>query len=383
MLGTGRAIPKNAVGSTTWLRSARERLITWYRRHARKLSWRGTRDPYAVWVSEIMLQQTQVATVERYYPRFLEAFPTIASLAAAPEDRVLRLWEGLGYYRRARQLHAAAKQIVVEYGGTFPRDIEAVRALPGIGRYTAGAILSIAFDQRQPILEANTIRLLSRLLAYRGDPTSSAGQQLLWQLAEALLPQQDCGQFNQALMELGSLICTPRHPQCEACPLQLLCPTRREGLQDVIPAPKRRPQMEDLHEVAVIVVRRGQVLLRKCADGERWAGLWDFPRFGVTTDNGSPISRQIADNIRRLTGIEVSSLQHATTLRHGVTRFRIKLDGYIAKFESAAKKNDMQSQQWVRPTDLEEFPLSTTGRKLAKFWRKHLAAEKTAKRRAR
>lgn len=382
MSGARRAIPKNAVGSTAWLRSARQRLIAWYRRHARELSWRGTRDPYAVWVSEIMLQQTQVATVERYYPRFLKAFPTIAALAASPEDRVLRLWEGLGYYRRARQLHAAAKQIVAEHGGVFPCDIEAVRALPGIGRYTAGAILSIAFDQRQPILEANTIRLLSRLLAYRGDPTSSAGQRLLWQLAESLLPQRDCGQFNQALMELGSLVCTPRDPNCDACPLQALCPTRRDGLQNDIPAPKRQPEMEDLHEAAVMVVRRGQVLLRKCTAGERWAGLWDFPRFGVAADNGQPIPQQIAEQVRRLTGIEISSLRHVTTLRHGVTRFRIKLDGYLAEFESAAKKNGLQSQRWVKPTDLEKFPLSTTGRKLAKFWRDQMPAGKTTKRRA-
>jgi A/G-specific adenine glycosylase len=329
-----------------------------------------------------MLQQTQVATVERYYPRFLEAFPTIAALAAAPEDRVLRLWEGLGYYRRARQMHAAAKKIVAEHGGEFPHDIEAVRGLPGIGRYTAGAILSIAFDQRQPILEANTIRLFSRLLAYRGDPTSTAGQQLLWQLAESILPQRNCGQFNQALMELGSLVCTPRDPKCEACPLQLLCPTRREGLQDVIPAQKRQPQMEDLHEAAVIIVRRGQVLLRKCAAGERWAGLWDFPRFGLATNNGNSVSQQIAENVRQLTGVEIASPRHVTTLRHGVTRFRIKLDGYIAEFESATKKGNAQTQQWVRSADLEAFPLSTTGRKLAKFWHATEVAEKTAKRRA-
>jgi A/G-specific adenine glycosylase len=205
---------------------------------------------------------------------------------------------------------------------------------------------------------------------------------LLWQLAEAILPQRDCGHFNQALMELGSLVCTPREPKCDACPLQLLCPTRREGLQGVIPAPKRQPQMEDLHEVAVIIVRHGQVLLRKCAEGERWAGLWDFPRFGVTAGNGPSLTQQIADRIRQLTGVEFTSLQHVTTLRHGVTRFRIKLDGYIAEFERAGKKNGEQTQQWVKSGDLESFPLSTTGRKLAKFWHTHGATGKTATRRA-
>src|SRR5262245_39075723 len=298
MPATKRTIADSESHSAAWLRAARQRLIAWYRRHARELSWRGTRDPYAVWVSEIMLQQTQVVTVERYYPRFLEAFPTISALAAAREDHVLRLWEGLGYYRRARQLHAAAKKIVAEHAGEFPTDAEQVRQLPGIGRYTAGAILSIAFDRREPILEANTIRLLSRLLAYRGDPTSSAGQNLLWQLAEALLPKKDCGHFNQALMELGSLVCTPREPKCDTCPLNSLCPTNREGLQNVIPMPKRQPVMEDLHEVAVVITWHGKVLLRKCTEGERWAGLWDFPRFGVQAGDGVTVSQQVVENVK-------------------------------------------------------------------------------------
>src|SRR6476661_6981333 len=163
--------------SAGWLRSARRRLLTWYRRNARDLPWRRTGDPYAIWVSEIMLQQTQVATVLRYYPRFLEALPTVDALAAADEHDVLKLWEGLGYYRRARQLHAAARKVVAEHGGKFPETFDEVLALPGIGRYTAGAILSIGRDLKLPILEANTVRVLSRLTAFRGDTTSTAGQQ--------------------------------------------------------------------------------------------------------------------------------------------------------------------------------------------------------------
>jgi A/G-specific adenine glycosylase len=369
MPATKQVSTDKASWTSDWLRAARRRLIAWYRRTARELSWRGIRDPYGIWVSEIMLQQTQVATVECYFPRFLAAFPTIAALAVAPEDRVLRLWEGLGYYRRARQLHAAARKIVAEHGGIFPTNPEAVRQLPGIGRYTAGAILSIAFDLPQPILEANTIRLHSRLLAYRGDPTSSTGQQQLWQLAEALLPNSGCGEFNQALMELGSLICTPRDPKCDVCPLQSLCPTRRDGLQDVIPAPKRQPVIEDVSEAAVIVVRRGKVLLRKCGDGERWAGLWDFPRFAVKTDNGVSLARQIVENVQKLTGIKIESPRHFTKLRHGVTRFRITLDCYTAEYESASKKNSNPTQRWIKPAEFDDFPLSTTGRKLAKLWR--------------
>ena len=202
----------------SWLRSFRRRLPAWFDRHARKLPWRRNHDPYAVWVSEIMLQQTQVGTVVSYFDRFLAAFPTIEALAAADEQDVLRLWEGLGYYRRARQLHKAAKIIVAEHAGNFPRNPEIVRRLPGIGRYTAGAILSIAFDARQPILEANTLRLLSRLLAYDGDPRSTEGQRLLWAMAEAVLPRRGSGRMNQALMELGSEVCAARRRGVKIAP---------------------------------------------------------------------------------------------------------------------------------------------------------------------
>ncbi|MCC7086234.1 MAG: A/G-specific adenine glycosylase [Pirellulales bacterium] len=369
MSAINRAPAKHKPWSAAWLHTVRRKLAAWYRRHARELPWRGTRDPYSIWISEIMLQQTQVATVARFYSRFLAALPTIAALAAAPEDRVLRLWEGLGYYRRARLLHAAAKTIVKLHQGVFPRDSVAVRQLPGIGRYTAGAILSIAFDRREPILEANTVRLLSRLLAYGGDPTKSAGQQLLWQLAEALLPARDCGQFNQALMELGSLICTPREPKCDRCPLESLCPTRRAGLQNMIPMPKRPPAMEDVCEAAVIIDRRGKVLLRKCANGERWAGLWDFPRFRLNAANGVSVPRQVVDNVRCLTGIQVNRPKPFATLRHGVTRFRITLDCYTATWKGAEKISNSQGQQWASAAELEDYPLSTTGRQLAKLWR--------------
>ncbi len=202
--------PRAMLPDAACRRAMWRRLRAWYDAHARDLPWRRTNDPYAVWLSEIMLQQTQVETVKPYFERFMKALPTIKTLARAEEHEVLRLWEGLGYYRRARQLHRAAQLIVAEHGGRFPRDPMVVRRLPGIGRYTAGAILSIAFDAREPILEANTLRLLSRLLAYAGDPRSGEGQRLLWAAAETFLPRRQVGRFNQALMELGSAICTPR-----------------------------------------------------------------------------------------------------------------------------------------------------------------------------
>jgi A/G-specific adenine glycosylase len=374
---------KNKSLAAPWRRNARQRLRVWYRQHARDLPWRRIRDPYAIWISEIMLQQTQVATVERYFPKFMAAFPTVAALAAAPEQQVMRLWEGLGYYRRARQLHAAAKKIIAEHGGRFPSDMDTLRQLPGIGRYTAGAILSIAFDIPAPILEANTLRLLSRLLAFRGDTASGTGQKLLWQTAEDLLPKRGSGQFNQALMELGSLICTPRNPRCNQCPLKLLCPTNRDGLQNHIPALRTQPMVEDVQEAAVVIVRHGRVLLRKCVAGERWAGLWDFPRFPLPKtikprpSVASDKHKNIANSVRQLAGITISSPQQFVTLRHSVTRFRITLDCFTARCNGStqrivtASNNGHGQLQWVKPEELEDFPMNTTGRKLSLLWRQH------------
>jgi A/G-specific adenine glycosylase len=342
--------------------------LAWYGRHARDLPWRRDRDPYRVWVSEVMLQQTTVAAVQPYFERFIAALPTIADLACAREDRVLRLWEGLGYYRRARQLHRAAKIIVAEHGGRFPVEAAAVRRLPGIGRYTAGAILSIAFDQPAPILEANTVRLLSRLLAYRGDTRSAVGQRLLWSAAEGLLPRKASGRFNQALMELGSQVCKPRDPVCTKCPVAEICPTHRDGLHNLIPALRPKPRIEEIREAAVVVRRRGRVLLVRCGEGERWAGLWDFPRFAYDGANGSPAAGELQAKVRRRTDVGIGSPQPLTTIRHTVTRFRITLDCFEATAsESAGRHCSPVEVKWLRPAELADYPLSSTGRKLARL----------------
>jgi len=344
----------------------RRRLLAWFRRHARELPWRQSTDAYRVWVSEIMLQQTQVETVKPYFARFVARFPTVATLAAAPEQEVLRHWEGLGYYRRARQLHRAAQQMVAEHDGEFPSDPEAVRRLPGIGRYTAGAILSIAFDQRQPIVEANTIRLYARLLGFDGDPFSSAGQQLLWSFAADILPAKSPGEFNQALMELGSLICTPRTPNCEACPALGLCPTQRSGLQSQIPRPKKKPVFEELREVAVVVRRQRQLLLRQCAAGERWAGLWDFPRFPYAAADD-----HVPAQVQSLTGVRIGVATQVATLKHGVTRYKITLECLTAPAVGGRLLRG-QAVRWVTLDELEHYPLSTTGRKICQLVRSTL-----------
>ena len=348
-------------------RSFRGRLLRWFGRHARDLPWRGTRDPYAVWLSEIMLQQTQVATVRGYFERFLARFPTIDALARADEQEVLRLWEGLGYYRRARQLHQAAKIVVAEHGGQFPRDVETVRRLPGVGRYTAGAILSIAFDARLPIVEANTRRLLSRLAAYRGDPASAEGQRLLWHLAELLLPGKQAGRFNQAMMELGGGTCTPRAPRCEQCPVAILCEARRLGLQGGIPRPKPRAALTPRREAAVLLRRRGRVLLLRCPDGGRWAGLWDFPRVALDGERPAERRRELAAKVRDLTGIAIEPGELLHTLRHGVTRYQITLECYAARCLAPGSPPDGAEVKWLRAEELARYPLSTTGRKLARL----------------
>jgi A/G-specific adenine glycosylase len=315
-----------------------------------------------------MLQQTQVATVRDYFTRFVAAFPDVRTLAAADEQHVLRLWEGLGYYRRARQLHAAAKVIATELDGQFPHDVEELQRLPGIGRYTAGAIASIAFGERAPILETNTIRLLSRFIGYRDDPTKAAGQRLLWQTAEDLLPQTSVAEFNQALMELGSLICTPAEPKCDECPLVKLCAAQAAGLQHLIPRPKTKQRFTDLHEVAVVIQKNGHVLMRQCAAGERWAGLWDFPRFAIESEGPLFAAKEIVANVREQTGVTCKLGPLIKTLKHGITRYRITLDCYGAAYVSGrAQQTTSADVRWIASSTLGDLPLSTTGRKIARL----------------
>jgi A/G-specific adenine glycosylase len=270
-------------------------------------------------------------------------------------------------------MHVAAKQIVAHHGGEFPATFDEVLALPGVGRYTAGAILSIGRDERLPILEANTIRVYARLLADGGDVYSPAGQERLWRFAERILPTEKVGQFNQALMELGAMLCTPREPKCLVCPLATLCPTCREGRQSSIPAPKPKKQYEERSEAAVIIRRRdGRMLLRRCPEGERWAGLWDFPR--VTLASGkrqlpdSPIAliTAIEHAIARLTGVTISLGEELATLKHGVTRFRITLRCLAASYESG-RAHQKDGWRWVRVAELANLPLCTTGRHICRL----------------
>jgi A/G-specific adenine glycosylase len=244
----------------------------------------------------------------------------------------------------------------------------AVRSLPGIGRYTAGAILSIGLDTRLPILEANTIRVLSRLTAFRGDPASTAGQKHLWSIAEAILPAKRVGAFNQSLMELGSEICTPKSPACDCCPVASLCEARRRELVGEIPRPAKRTKYEEVTEAAVVIRNRGRVLLRHCQPGERWAGLWDFPRFAISSNNGQRTD-EIVQRTQALVGLQVVQPTQLATLTHGVTRFRITLHCYEAKLKSRVRTAEAahgdDRVRWVAVEELTHYPLSVTGRKIS------------------
>jgi A/G-specific adenine glycosylase len=271
-LRVGRSLP--TVTSPENSAVFRRSLLRWYRRHGRDLPWRRTHEPYAVLVSEFMLQQTQVATVIPYYHKWLRRFPDFASVARASENDVLRAWQGLGYYARARNLHATAQAVMNRHGGNFPRRIDQIRQLPGIGKYTAHAVASFAFDQSVPIVEANTGRVLARLFNLRKSIDSDPGRRMLWQHATSLLPKSDAATFNSALLDLGALICVARKPKCAVCPVKAFCCAKDPA---ALPVRKSRPKTRQLIERHVLIVRRRRILLQQSPD--RWRGMWILPPF--------------------------------------------------------------------------------------------------------
>jgi A/G-specific adenine glycosylase len=312
-----------------------------------------------------MLQQTQVATVVPYFERFLSTFPTIEALAAADEQEVLRLWEGLGYYRRARDLHRAARLLVRDHGGRIPDDPAVLRGLPGVGRYTLGAVLSQAYNRRLPILEANSQRVLCRLLGVRDNPRATPVQRRLWQAAQELLPRQGVGDFNQALMELGALICTGDAPACARCPLSRHCGARRLGLQASIPLRARPPVIVPVSEVAVIVRRGSRVLVVQRPPQGRWAEMWEFPHGEL---QGRETHEQAAVRIvGDLTGLEVELTGELMTIRHNVTRFRITLVCLEGLCKGGAFASRFYpSAEWILPRQLQDLPVSVPQRLLAR-----------------
>jgi A/G-specific adenine glycosylase len=342
----------------------RRRLLAWYRRDARSLPWRKSCDPYRIWISEVMLQQTQVTTVISYFQRFLKQFPTLPKLALADEQAVLRLWEGLGYYRRARDLCRAAKLLCENRYQTIPDDPQFVRSLPGFGRYTTNAVLSQAYDRRVPILEANSRRVLCRLFGIEQNPQESGVQNVLWQHAQRLLPRKSVGEFNQALMELGALVCTPAKPSCAACPLQRHCQAKLHNRQNEIPLRVKSAGASAVEEVAVIVHKNDRLLLVQRPDEGRWAKMWEFPHHPrEAKESADGAARRLLTAL----GMEADLLGELATIRHSVTRFRITMVCLRVNHRRGSLRAGLYSNAaWIRAEELHDYPLSTPQRRLAR-----------------
>ncbi len=347
------------------LRPAAARLLRWYARAARDLPWRHTHDPYAIWVSEVMLQQTQVAKVIPYYTRFLKRFPTRAALARASLRDVLHVWEGMGYYARARNLHRAARKMQAERPQAWPRTAEAWQRLPGVGRYTASAIASIAFGEAVPVLDGNTRRVLARLADYAGDARSPLGEAHLLEIAARMISSRRPGSFNQALMELGATLCTPRAPQCTRCPLRVSCRSYARGTQAVRPAP-RAARRVPLWDVACAVVRRAdRVLIAQRPSTSLLGGLWEFP--GGKREHGESLAACLRRELREELGIRVRVGRARGTLDHAYSHFRVTLHAFdctlLGGTPHALQASDVR---WARLRDLARYPMGKLDRQVAR-----------------
>ena len=380
-----------------WRRRVRSRVLRWYDQNGRKLPWRESADPYRIWISEIMLQQTTVAAVVPYFDRFIQRFPDVQTLAKAEQEQVLKLWEGLGYYSRARNLHKTAGIITTELNSEFPGTADELKQLPGIGPYTAGAIASFAFDKPAPILEANTLRLFSRLIELDIDPRGTPGQKKLWKFAAWIVSRRGAAGFNPAVMDIGSQVCRPVSPACPTGPPMPSCKSFEAGRQAEIPLEKKKPVITDVTEVSIAVRKGTRYLMRQRSESERWAGLWDFVRFEIDEQhaelfgvpkatrksakslNGqrslfddddavpsAPLPAAIAQQVEESTGLMAAHYQTVTEIRHTVTRYRIRLLCLIAHVEGGRIRTG-SGYQWCSKKQLGELPLSTTGRKFAEL----------------
>lgn len=332
-------------------------LLSWYDANHRTLPWRGTRDPYRVWISEVMCQQTRVTTVLGYYERWMERFPDVRALADSEEDEVFVIWQGLGYYSRARNVLLAARTIVGDFDGDFPANAAGLRALPGIGRYTAAAIASIAYDEPVGVVDGNVLRLLSRFFAIADDISQPRTRKTFWPLADAAIDDRRPGDSNQAMMELGALICTPRSPKCDRCPLFDSCAARRDGTTDVLPfkSPKRPPRYE--HRFAYRLERRdGAVLVARNPSGTLLGGLWHFPMLPA---DGDPITA-----FSKASGHVLDDAEVFPPMRHVFTHIRMEVTLVSAHSNNVENIQASEELRWIAPDDLAAVGTSTLMKKL-------------------
>ncbi len=334
------------------------KLLQWFEKNRRDLPWRKTQDPYAIWVSEIMLQQTQVATVLPYYQKFLKTFPTIRSLARAELSQVLKIWEGLGYYSRARNLHQAAKTILNRFGGKIPDNPESLLRLPGIGRYTAGAILSIAFNQETPILDGNVKRVLSRLFAISGAPQKTG--KLLWKYSASLIPEGHARSFNQALMDLGAMVCTPKNPLCSKCPIRKICKAFRLGEPEEFPSLIVKKAIPRIEAIAAVIQKEGKVLLKQRPPKGLLGGLWEFPNWGL--EGKKDLKRFLRFKIKNDFGLKVKCRELLGPFQQTYSHFRLTMNVFNCEAIGGGVKGRWK---WVPIQDFDQYPMSRIFRRIA------------------
>lgn len=337
-------------------------LLTWYRRHRRLLPWRETSDPYRIWISEIMLQQTQVDTVIPYYHRFLKIFPDVDALAAAPLQDVLKAWENLGYYSRARNISAAAKMVVEKFGGRIPETMDEIKTLPGIGEYTAGAILSIAYGKTVPAVDGNVRRILSRVFAIRKPVGDPGEQRILTTMAAAMVPARHPGDFNQALMDLGATLCKAKNPACAGCPIISVCRAHLLALQNILPITRKVPAIPHRQAVAAVIRNADKSLLvvQRPSAG-LLASLWKLP--GGFVEDGENMECRLRRSVKKELGIAIRSGKKLASVNHTYTHFRTTLHAYEGILcKGAPKAPACQDWRWATPANLKKLPMSKIDR---------------------
>ncbi|MGD0707548.1 MAG: A/G-specific adenine glycosylase [Anaerolineaceae bacterium] len=339
-------------------------LLAWYHQNARRLPWRGLSDPYAIWVSEIMLQQTQVPTVIPYFECWMMRFPTLQALAAADEQEVLKLWEGLGYYSRARNLFKAARVVMESYNGVLPGDRTALEHLPGIGRYTAGAIASIAFGQNEPALDGNIRRVLARIFDVQEPARSPAGEKRLWELAAENLPPGSAGDYNQAMMDLGTAICMPHAPDCPACPVNNLCRAYALGVQEKRPVMPERRSVPHVTVTAAVIHRDGKVLIARRPAKGLLGGMWEFP--GGKVEAGESLENGLKREINEELLAEIKVGEYVGEFNHAYTHFRVTLHAYHCTLAGGEPRPvEASDLQWVSLNELAGFPMGKLDRRIS------------------